>query len=232
MYALYLDGVQFPVVPEGIKLKIKNQNKTITLINEGEVSQLKSPGLTDISFKLLLPQLKQYAFAAYPNGFHRAEYYLGILERLKAGKEPFQFILSRIYGRTTLHDTNMTVSLEDYEIQESASYGSDIMVEVKLKQAKIPTTKVLNIKAEPEGTKTATVEEKRPTVGKKAAESHTIKSGETLIYIAKAELQDSGRWNELYQLNKDVIESAAKAHGKSDSRNGSLIFPGTVLQLP
>jgi len=232
MYALYLDGVQFPVVPSDVKLKIKNQNKTITLINDGEVSQLKSPGLTDISFKLLLPQLQRYPFAAYPNGFRRAEYYLGVLERLKTGKEPFQFILSRTYGRTSLYDTNMTVSLEDYEIQESASYGSDVMVEVKLKQAKIPTTKTLDIKVEPEGTKTATVEEVRPTVGKKAAESHTIKSGETLIYIAKAELQDSGRWKELYQLNKEVIESAAKAHGRSGSRNGSLIYPGTVLQLP
>jgi len=232
MYALYLDGVQFPVVPSDVKLKIKNQNKTITLINDGEVSQLKTPGLTDISFKLLLPQLQRYPFAAYPNGFRRAEYYLGILERLKTGKEPFQFILSRTYGRTSLYDTNMTVSLEDYEIQESASYGSDVMVEVKLKQAKIPTTKTLDIKVEPEGTKTATVEEVRPTVGKKAAESHTIKSGETLIYIAKAELQDSGRWKELYQLNKEVIESAAKAHGESGSRNGSLIYPGTVLQLP
>jgi len=232
MYALYLDGVQFPVVPSDVKLKIKNQNKTITLINDGEVSQLKTPGLTDISFKLLLPQLQRYPFAAYPNGFRRAEYYLGVLERLKTGKEPFQFILSRTYGRTSLYDTNMTVSLEDYEIQESASYGSDVMVEVKLKQAKIPTTKTLDIKVEPEGTKTATVEEVRPTVGKKAAESHTIKSGETLIYIAKAELQDSGRWKELYQLNKEVIESAAKAHGRSGSRNGSLIYPGTVLQLP
>jgi len=232
MYALYLDGVQFPVVPSDVKLKIKNQNKTITLINDGEVSQLKTPGLTDISFKLLLPQLQRYPFAAYPNGFRRAEYYLGILERLKTGKEPFQFILSRTYGRTSLYDTNMTVSLEDYEIQESASYGSDVMVEVKLKQAKIPTTKTLDIKVEPEGTKTATVEEVRSTVGKKAAESHTIKSGETLIYIAKAELQDSGRWKELYQLNKEVIESAAKAHGESGSRNGSLIYPGTVLQLP
>ena len=151
---------------------------------------------------------------------------------MKTGKEPFQFILSRTYGRTSLYDTNMTVSLEDYEIQESASYGSDVMVEVKLKQAKIPTTKTLDIKVEPEGTKTATVEEVRPMVGKKAAESHTIKSGETLIYIAKAELQDSGRWKELYQLNKEVIESAAKAHGQSGSRNGSLIYPGTVLQLP
>ena len=232
MYALYLDGVQFPVVPSDVKLKIKNQNKTITLINDGEVSQLKSPGLTDISFKLLLPQLQRYPFAAYPNGFRRAEYYLGILERLKTGKEPFQFILSRTYGRTSLYDTNMTVSLEDYEIQESASYGSDVMVEVKLKQAKIPTTKTLDIKVEPEGTKTATVEEVRSTVGKKVAESHTIKSGETLIYIAKAELQDSGRWKELYQLNKEVIESAAKAHGQSGSRNGSLIYSGTVLQLP
>lgn len=232
MYALYLDGVQFPVIPSDVKLKIKNQNKTIMLINDGEVNQLKAPGLTDVSFKLLLPQLQKYPFAIYPNGFRRAEYYLELLEDLKIRKEPFQFILSRVYGRTTLYDTNMTVSLEDYEMQESASYGSDVVVEVKLKQAKIPTTKVLNIKTESDGNKTATVEEKRTTVGKKEKESHTVQSGESLIYIAKAELQDSGRWREIYQLNKEAIEAAAKSHSQSGSRNGSLLYAGTVLQLP
>ena len=38
MYELYIDGVLFPVTPGSLNIKINNKNKTITLINEGEVN--------------------------------------------------------------------------------------------------------------------------------------------------------------------------------------------------
>ena len=38
--------------------------------------------------------------------------------------------------------------------------------------------------------------------------------------------------NEIYELNKDTIEAAAKKYGRSSSSNGWWIYPGTVLQLP
>ena len=41
MYELYIDGVLFPVTPGSLNIKINNKNKTITLINEGEVNLIK-----------------------------------------------------------------------------------------------------------------------------------------------------------------------------------------------
>ena len=38
--------------------------------------------------------------------------------------------------------------------------------------------------------------------------------------------------NEIYELNKDTIEAAAKKYGRSSSSKGWWIYPGTVLQLP
>ena len=46
MYEFYMDGVRLPVTPSSLTIKISNQNKTINLINEGQVNVLKSPGLS------------------------------------------------------------------------------------------------------------------------------------------------------------------------------------------
>ena len=54
-YDLFLDGILFPVTPEKMTIKIKNQNKTLVLIDEGEINLLKKSGLTEISFTVLLP---------------------------------------------------------------------------------------------------------------------------------------------------------------------------------
>lgn len=232
MYALYLNGVRYPVAPKSIKTKINNKNETITLINDGEINQLKTAGLTEISFELSLPQLAAPSYAVYPEGFQPATYYLGLLEDLKTGKEPFQFIVSRIWGKTTLFDTNMTVSLEKYTIKEDKSEGPDIIVEVELKQFRAGNTKVLTVKTAADGTKTATMEEPRATTGKAKESIYTIRDGDTLSYIARSKLQDSSRYSELYTLNKDTIEAAAKAHGRADSAGGTILYPGTVLKLP
>ena len=55
MYKFYFNQDVLPVTPGAITTTYKNQNKTITLINEGEVNIPKSPGLTEFSFKFMLP---------------------------------------------------------------------------------------------------------------------------------------------------------------------------------
>lgn len=57
--------------------------------------------------------------------------------------------------------------------------------------------------------------------------SYTIVSGDTLSRISTFVKIPVAS---LYSMNKDVIEKAAKAHGKSSSENGRFIYPGTVLK--
>ena len=49
-YYFYLGKTLLPVAPSKLSLKIGNQNKTYTLINEGEINVLKSATLTEIEF--------------------------------------------------------------------------------------------------------------------------------------------------------------------------------------
>lgn len=149
MYKFYLDKVLLPISPSKVETSVKNKNKTLVLINEGEINMLKKAGLTEIKFDVLLPMVNHYPFALYKNGFQSAHYYLDKLEQLKLSNKPFQFIISRVYGKKLLFDTNMKVSLEDYKIVEDAKEGDCIKVSINLKQYRDYSTKTVNIKIDP-----------------------------------------------------------------------------------
>lgn len=225
MYQFYVDGVLLPVTPEAMKVKITNKNKTVTLINDGEVNILKRAGLSEISFTALLPSVK-YPFSQYQNGFQGANYYLSKFESLKTGLKPFKFQVIRGDGS---FDTTFTVSLEEYTIDEDADkYGRDVFVTITLLQYQQYVTKTITFQSQG----AATVNDTRDTSTKKAEVTYTVKSGDSLWAIARTKLGRGSRYPEIYNLNKDVIESTAKKYGKASSSNGWWIYPGTVLKLP
>lgn len=220
-YTMYLGGVLMPITPSKVKVKINNQNDTLTLINGDEINILKEPGLTDVSFDLLLPQVS-YPFTN--GGAQSADYYLSLFERLKTSKEPFQFILNRsMPSGKRLFYTNLTVGMEDYQITDDAEEGFDITVTVSLKQYRHYGTKTVTIQPAPTPaeTPTATVEQpQRETSQAPQQTTYTVKSGDCLWNIAKKYLGDGSRYNEIYNLNKDKIT------------NPNLIYTGQVLTLP
>lgn len=218
-YIMYLDGVALPVTPSKLEKKIENQNKTINLINEGEINILKDAGLTEITFEAAIPHVK-YPYAIYPDGFKTADFYLDKFEQLKNSKKPFQFICSRVSpSKKLLFYTNIKVSLEDYTIKEDASFGQELVVSVKLKKYRNYGTKLVNVKTQQQAT-TATVQKPRPAETAPKLKTYTVKQGDTLWAIAKKYLGDGNRYTEIYNLNKNKIS------------NPNLIYPGQVLTLP
>ncbi|WP_107950971.1 LysM peptidoglycan-binding domain-containing protein [Lysinibacillus parviboronicapiens] len=219
MYNFFADGVQFPVAPSELRTKINGRNETIVLMNDGEVNIIKKTGLTDIEFEVLLPNVK-YPFSVYPNGFQPATFYLDKLEKLKVGDKPFQFIVNRMMPNgNLLFDTNMTVSIEDYEINESAENGFDVMVSIRLKQYRAygnkriitqPATASSTASNAPT-TQKAVVEQKRPTTGKETPKTHTVVKGDTLWAIAKKYLGDGSKNTELAKLNNISNPNEIKA---------------------
>lgn len=151
MYSIFLDGWRFPVTPSKLDIKIKGRNKTLILVNDGEINFLKTPGLTEIdNLVAVFPTLTAYPFALYSNGFQPPDYFLAKLEALMATKKPTQFIVSRVSpAGKLLFSTNMKVSVEEYTIKESASDGLDVTVSIKLKQYRDFTTKTINIEVKP-----------------------------------------------------------------------------------
>ncbi len=171
-YDFYLRDCLLPIAPEKLTLKISNENDTIKLINEGEVNILKDPGLTEIEFECVIPQVR-YSFAVYKSGFLGAAFFLEFFEKLKTEKKPFQFIVSRAMPNGgALFSTNMKVAMEEYKITEQAKDGFDIKVTIKLKQYREHGTKIVSIKPAGIGAKAtakiaraaSTVRDEKPVV--------------------------------------------------------------------
>lgn len=219
-YIIFLDGVTLPIAPSKVEMKIKNQNKTINLINDGEVNILKDAGLTEISFSITIPHV-QYPFAVYSSGFKPASFFLNKFEKLKTSKKPFQFICSRTApSGQLLFDTNIKVSLEDYRITEDAKEGQDLEITITLKQYKEYGTKLVSITVKQSTTPKATVQPSRPAETAPTLKTYTVKSGDCLWNIAKKYLGNGSRYTEIYNLNKNKI------------KNPNLIYVGQVLTLP
>lgn len=218
-YHFYLDKMLLPVPPEKLQMKIRNENQTYTLINEGEINVLKTPGLTEIEFDMRIPNV-QYSYAVYKSGFQRADYFLDTLESLKTGKKPFQFIVTRVLpDGSMLFGTNMKVSLEEYSIIEEAGDGFDVVASIKLKQYRAYGTKTCNIQfsaTKPQ----AVVTPARETTNAPSAQSYTVVKGDCLWNIAKKYYGNGSKYTEIYNANQDKI------------KNPNLIYPGQVLTIP
>ncbi len=222
-YDFYLNKCLLPVAPPKLTVKINNANKTVTLINEGQINLLKKAELTDLEFECRIPQ-EPYPFAVYKSGFKGADYFLDYFETLKMNQKPFQFIDCRTKPTgKRLFDTNIKVSMEDYKITEDAKEGFDLMVDIKLKQWRDYGTKTVNISFDMSRPK-ASVEPQRETGASPApteAQTYTVVKGDCLWNIAKKFYGNGSKYSVIYNANRSVIGG-----------NPNLIYPGQVLTIP
>ena len=225
MYYFYLGNMLLPIAPSKLTIKIGNKNKTLNLINEGEINVLKKAGLTEIDFDATIPNV-EYPFATYKNGFQSAKTFLDALEKLKTDQKPFQFIVTRTFPNgKAIFNTNMKVSLESYTIKEEAKQGFDETVTIKLKQFRDYGTKTCKITL-PEASKPVAVTPapKRETTNSPAPVSqnktYTVVRGDCLWNIAKKFYGNGSQYTKIYNANKDKI------------KNPNLIYVGQVLTIP
>ena len=117
--------------------------------------------------------------------------------------------------------------------KHSGGYG-DFDYDIKFteyREIKIYTTKELG-KSKPPSKQRGTEPVKKKTPTTTGTITYTIKKGDTLWGIATKYLGKGSRYSEIYKLNKNVIENAAKKHGRSSSNNGLWIYPGTKISIP
>lgn len=212
-YACYLGGMEVPT-PAKLTVKVKGKNKTLVLLNEGEINFLRSAGLTEITLPLVLTML---------GGGRSPADYLDMLEDLKTNKKTTQFILARSSpdGRR-LYDTNMKVSVEDYSMVEEAKKGLDVSVDVNLKQWRDYGTMTATVeRPEVSGQPTEiAVEKERDSGSAPTAKTYTLHSGDTLWAVAAKYYGSGSEYSKIYEANAEAIS------------NPNMVYPGQVLTLP
>lgn len=201
MYIFYLGSLLLPVAPESVNIKANNQNKTLTLINEGEINLLKSRGLQEISFEVLIPYQK-YAFSKYLGGVLPIQHYTEALAAMKATKKPVQFIILRnMKSISGIYNTNIKVSVEDYNLIDDADkYGQDIGIAIKLKEYKDKSNILMSVVGSV-GNKTQYLLTKVRETTKILPKTYTVSPGDTLFTIAKKQLGDGTKAQNLLELN-------------------------------
>lgn len=235
--------VQLPIAPSNLTISVNGRNESVDLMNEGEVNLLKSPGLTEISFTALIPQVGKYPFTTVNEPI---DTYVHFLNDMLETKKPFRFVVVRTAGTKLLFDTNLKVSCEGYEMKESAENGFDVELDISLKQYRDFGTKTITlvtVKTTKKTDKTTTTTTKTPvktaakTETKRSTKTtwnrkYTIKKGDTLWALAKKYLGNGSKWKKIYDANKTVIENAAKKHGFKSSSKGHWIWEGTTITIP
>lgn len=219
MYSFYFGNMLLPVTPSKLTVKIKGSNKTLTLVNEGEINFLRKPGLTEISFDAVLPMLGAYPFSG---SYQRPDYYLSTFEKLMTSATPFRFIVSRVSpSGALLYDTNMKVSLENYTVTEDAAKGPDVTVSLSLKQYIDYATKTVTVVTPSASSAPAVREEtQRETSSAPKVTTYTVQPGDCLWSIARKFYGNGSLYTRIYEANLDKL------------KNANAIYGGQVLIIP
>lgn len=219
-YQIYIDGTALPVTPERISMQSPGRNTVVRLIDGSEAVVPQPPGLAEISFDALLPNVR-YPFAVYDRGFCRAEYYLARLEALRKQQTPFRLIISRnMPDGTPLRDTNLPVLLEQMETREE---DTDVNVSLRFRQyvkCGLQTLAAAKSAAAPNQTT-------RMSTATTGGARHTVVKGDCLWNLTRQYWGDGNRYAQAYVKNKATIDA-----GNSGTGNPRYtIYPGQVLQF-
>lgn len=228
-YTFYFkDGsnvLTFPITPGELNIKVGSTNKTVTLINEGEINILKSPSLIEVEFEARFP-MRNYPYSRTPLDFKT---YYDFFKELKEKKKSFRFIVAReTAGGDKTWDTDLLMALEEFEIKENADEGDDVLVSFTLKQYKEYSVKTIDTSA----LRIKHSRGKRSTDNRGSEnQTYTVKNGDCLYNISKKYYGQGDKWRSIYYDNRPTIEDTAKEYGHNSSSNGHLLYPGQILTI-
>lgn len=185
-YFVFLDVIPLPVSPEKIEISVPNLNKTVTMVDQGEINIIRGKGLKEIKFDILVPSFK-YPFANYSFGSFSTSQIIARLEHLKEQCKPVYFIVTRCRAGKPAWWTNIKVSVEDFTVTEDANNGTDVIISINLKEYKEYSTKLATVTKKSDGTVVAKFNNPRSITGNiapTASLTKTIEFGETIKTIA------------------------------------------------
>lgn len=117
--------MELPFTPQEYSLTMGSNNKTIELINGGEVNLIKSPKLTEYSFDFELATIGEKSEMTKP--------ILDMIENAKKTKKIVMFNIIRQNANQTSFPLENMCSIEDCEVSEHGEKFGRMVYSIKLK---------------------------------------------------------------------------------------------------
>lgn len=209
--------VVFPILPEKIEFK-SNGTRFVSyeIIDLGTVNIPSGENLRSFRWTSFFPGKNHDLPFKSVSAPMAPEKYQSILSEWKASGIPLHLI---ILGTPINHH----VYLKDYDVDYSGPWGDYQYTIEFIDRREIKVISESNVSTETKPQVERISEQKK---------TYTVVDGDTLWDISRIFLHDGMRWQEIYSLNKEAIESTAIEHGMKSSNNGHWIFAGTVLHIP
>lgn len=215
------------VNPASLVFVDTQNNQQISLTEVGTALLLGNRGLITTNISSFFPSEHSPFYIRY-GGTRTPLECKALIKKWKDNKTIVRLIVSDIGINLAMAIGNFTT---DHREGDDDIYFNIELVEYKF--LNVPTVKVStqvksSIIKRPATSNNPAVKTSNTSAGK----TYTIKSGDTLWAIAVRFYKNGAQYKKIYNANKNVIEAAAKKHGKKSSQNGHWIWAGTKLVIP
>lgn len=198
---------QFPVNPEEVSISRSKGYETINMLEHGEFDFAQGEKVKEITFSSFFPKRYDPSYCMDEKYFLDPRVAMNVLNTFLISKKPLRFIISET-------GVNVPVFLVSLNSSFRGGETGDIYFDLTLRTWR-------DSKVEKVGSGAAASKSGSRTDLKKSSKTYTVKAGDSLSKIAKLELGNSSKWNEIYKLNTKII-------GSDPNR----IKPGQKLVMP
>jgi hypothetical protein len=210
-------SINIPILPEKIVFESGGSVRAeYEIMDKGPVEVHTGSGLRTYTRESELPGQHRKNDSLIRGKWIDPAYYINILEEWR---QKGTLLCLMVTG----YPINVDVILDDYKAVHCGAFG-DISYEIKFIESRDITVQLV--------TPTENPPKRQDATATTETTSYTVVKGDNLWKIAQNKLGKGSRHTEIYNLNKDIIETTAQKYGKKSSNNGHWLYPGTVLKLP
>jgi len=212
--------LHLPVNPGEVSINREKMFETVEILNLGEVDFTRGEKLKEISFSSFFPRdydsYCQYADIPDPQEA------MNLLTLFTMSRRPVRLIITKTIINSLVL---VTAHVSQFKGGEPGDVYYDFTCRtyrrVGVRTAPMVPAGLLGTESRPD-METATTDARGLRVDEReSATTYTVLDGDSLWDIAARLLGDASRWEDIYEMNKDLIGA-----------NPSLIIPGMVLTLP
>lgn len=195
--------LRLPVLPSNFEVVVGSKNTRVNINKIGDINLIGRSGLREMSLESFFPAQDYYfvEYADFPEPYKCVE----LIDSWRLAVKPIRVIVTET-------PINMLFAIDSFSYREQDGTG-DIYYTLELSEYKLIGAQA---EAETGGNKSTS----RPAKSVSKGKTYTVKSGDSLLAIAKREAGDSDKWRDIYDKNKEVI-----------GNNPNSILPGQKLVL-